>query len=87
MAGTKELSKSGRWWDNQQKMYGKVKHTHNNKSWLSTYSDDLGDNGEEVVLVDGLWFSFKKDKIRTTFNENVKGFHFYVCNFLCRKQN
>ena len=81
VAGTKELSKSGRWWDNQQKMYGKVKHTHNNKSWLSTYSDDLGDNVEDVVLVDGLWFSFKKDKIRTTFNENVKGFHFYDVTF------
>ena len=81
VAGTKELSKSGRWWDNRQKMYGKVKHTHNNKSWLSAYSDDLGDNVEEVVLVDGLWFSFKKDKIKTTFNEDVKGFHFYDVTF------
>jgi len=81
VAGTKELSKSGRWWDNKVKMYGKVKHTHNNKSWLSAYSDDLGDNIEEVVLVDGLWFSFKKDKIKTTFNEKVKGFHFYDVTF------
>jgi len=81
VAGTKELSKSGRWWDNKQKMYGRVKHTHNNKSWLSTYSDDLGNNVEEVVLVDGLWFSFQKDKIKTTFNEEVKGFHFYDVTF------
>ena len=81
VAGTKELSKSGRWWDNKQKMYGRVKHTHNNKSWLSTYSDDLGNNVEEVALVDGLWFSFQKDKIKTTFNEEVKGFHFYDVTF------
>ena len=81
VAGTKELSKSGRWWDNKQKMYGRVKHTHNNKSWLSTYSDDLGNNVEEVVLVDGLWFSFQKDKIKTVFNEEVKGFHFYDVTF------
>ena len=81
VAGTKELSESGRWWDNKQKMYGRVRHTHNNKSWLSSYSGDLGDNVEEVVLVDGLWFSFQKDKIKTTFNEEVKGFHFYDVTF------
>ena len=70
VAGTKELSESGRWWDNKQKMYGRVRHTHNNKSWLSSYSGDLGDNVEEVVLVDGLWFSFQKDKIKTTFKNH-----------------
>jgi hypothetical protein len=38
VAGTKYMGESGRWWDKKNKMYGKVKHTHEGKSWLSEYS-------------------------------------------------
>jgi glycosyltransferase involved in cell wall biosynthesis len=81
VAGTKYLSQSGRWWENPRKMYGRVQHTHEGKTWLSSYSADLGQNLEEVVLVDGLFFSVDKSKIKKTFNEDVKGFHFYDVNF------
>lgn len=81
VAGTKYLSSSGRWWENPKKMYGRVQHTHEGKTWLSSYSADLGQSLEEVVLVDGLFFAIDKTKIKKVFNEDVKGFHFYDVNF------
>jgi len=84
VAGTKQLSESGRWWDNPKKMYGQVKHTHQGKSWLSAYSDSLGDSIEEVVLVDGLFFAVHKDRVKEDFNLDVSGFHFYDVDFCFR---
>jgi hypothetical protein len=81
VAGTKYLAQSGRWWEKPKKMYGRVQHTHEGKTWLSSYSNDLGQNIEEVVLVDGLFFIVDKTKIKKIFNEDVKGFHFYDVNF------
>jgi glycosyltransferase involved in cell wall biosynthesis len=81
VAGTKFMSSSGRWWDDMKKMYGKVSHTHNGKTWLSSYSQDLGNNLEEVVVVDGLFFAIDKNRIQKTFNEEFKGFHFYDVSF------
>ena len=77
VAGSKNMPVSGQWWENRNKMYGRVAHTHEGKTWLSTYSDDLGQNLEEVVVVDGVWFAVHKNRIKKTFNENVEGFHFY----------
>jgi hypothetical protein len=81
VAGTKYLSQSGKWWENPKKMYGRVAHTHEGKTWLSTYSADLGHELEEVVVCDGVWFAVDKTKIKKTFNENVEGFHFYDVTF------
>lgn len=81
VAGTKELPSSGKWWENPKKMYGRVSHTHEGKTWLSSYSDDLGQNIEEVVTVDGVFFAIDKTKILTEFNETVEGFHFYDVTF------
>lgn len=81
VAGTKNMPESGRWWDNPKKMYGRVAHTHEGKTWLSTYSDDLGQELEEVVIVDGLFFAIDKTKIKTKFNEKVEGYHFYEITF------
>jgi len=81
VAGTKYLSSSGRWWEDPKKMYGKVSHTHEGKTWLSSYSEDLGNELEEVVLVDGVFFAVNKDRLKNNFNEDVKGFHFYDVNF------
>jgi len=77
LAGTKELSKSGRWWDNSKQMFGKVKHQHNGKTWTSSYSDDLNNNLEETLNVDGLFFAVKKSRLKIDFNEEYDGFHFY----------
>ena len=62
-------------------MYGRVAHTHEGKTWLSAYSDDLGQNLEEVVTVDGVFFAVDITKLETGFNENVEGFHFYDVTF------
>ena len=84
VAGTKYMSETGRWWDDKKKMYGKVKHTHNGKSWLSSYSGDLGNELTEAVIVDGLFFSVHRGRIKKGFNLDVKGFHFYDVDFCFR---
>ena len=81
VAGTKYMAPSGQWWENPRKMYGRVAHTHEGKTWLSSYSDDLGQSLEEVVVCDGVWFATHKNRIKKTFNENVEGFHFYDVTF------
>lgn len=81
VAGSKNMPVSGQWWENRNKMYGRVAHTHEGKTWLSSYSDDLGQNLEETVIVDGVWFAVDKRRIKKTFNENVEGFHFYDVTF------
>lgn len=81
VAGTKYLSNTGRWWDDKKKMYGRVLHTHEGNTWLSSYSDDLGQELEEVVIVDGLFFAVNKNKIKVPFDETVKGYHFYDVTF------
>ena len=64
VAGTKHVSSDGKWWDNPKKMYGRVLHTHEDKTWLSSYSEDLGQNLEEVVVVDGVFFVVDKSRSR-----------------------
>tara|TARA_B100000963_G_scaffold158208_1_gene137716 strand:+ start:2709 stop:4358 length:1650 start_codon:yes stop_codon:yes gene_type:complete len=86
VAGSKYLPESGKWWEMPKRMYGRVKHTHNNKSWLSEYSPDLGKGIENVINVDGLFFTIHKqriynDNIYKPFDETVKGFHFYDVDF------
>jgi hypothetical protein len=81
VAGSKNMPVSGQWWENRKKMYGRVKHTHEGRTWLSTYSDDLGQNIEEVSNVDGVFFAIDKTKIKKNFNEDFKGFHFYDVSF------
>jgi hypothetical protein len=81
VAGSKNMPVSGQWWENPKKMYGRVQHTHEGKSWLSSYSDDLGHDLEEVVNVDGVFFAVDITKLEKGFNENVEGFHFYDVTF------
>jgi len=81
VAGTKNLPEDGKWWSNPRKMYGRVAHTHEGKTWLSTYSDDLNQSIEETVIVDGVFFAIDKTKIKKYFNEDFKGFHFYDLSF------
>lgn len=81
VAGSKSMPESGRWWENPKDMFGRVQHTSGGKSWLSTYSQDLGNNLEEVVVVDGVFFAVDKSRIKTGFNETVEGFHFYDVTF------
>ena len=69
VAGTKSLSETGRWWDDRSAMFGRVKHTNDGKSWLSSYSNDLGENIEETIVVDGVWFAVNKNNLKKDFDE------------------
>ena len=84
IAGTKYLAKSGRWWENPRKMYGRVKHTHEGKTWDSNYSADQDKIINEMVTVDGLFFATHKGRIKKHFDETVEGFHFYDVDFCFR---
>jgi len=81
VAGTKHMAQSGMWWEKRKKMYGRVKHTNEGKSWLSAYSPDIANDVEEVIVVDGVFFSCHKGRIKKEFDETVEGFHFYDVTF------
>lgn len=81
MAGTTEMPISGMWWEDRSKMFGIVNHESEGKKWESKYSDSLGNDVKEVVVVDGVFIALNKQKIKSKFDENVEGFHMYDVNF------
>jgi GT2 family glycosyltransferase len=84
IAGTTNLNESGRWWDDQTKMVGSVKHRHKGKTWESKYSGKFKNKIIETIIVDGLFFAVDKQKIKCSFDEKVEGFHFYEIDFCFR---
>ncbi len=80
LAGTDDLV-SGMWWEKKDKMYGQVKHQHNGKTWKNSYSDSFGDRLKDVITIDGLFMVAHKERLKTGFNEEFKGFHFYDISF------
>ena len=83
-AGTKYLPKSGMWWEINTEMIGIVNHESGGKKWTSKYSESKGSKLDDVVIVDGLFIAVNKTKIKKSFNEDVKGFHFYDVDFSFR---
>jgi len=81
MAGTTDMPESGMWWENRKKMVGIVNHEHEGKKWESKYSDSLGNDILETIIVDGLFMAINKKRIKKNFNEDFKGFHFYDIPF------
>ena len=81
MAGTTNMPSSGMWWEDRSKMYGIVNHESGGKKWESKYSDSLGNDIKEVVVVDGVFIAIDKNKIKQNFDESVDGFHMYDINF------
>jgi hypothetical protein len=81
LAGSKFLHENAQWWVIPQTMYGIVNHKDGGKKWTSTYSKDLGVGVEDVVLIDGLFMAFNKNKIKHKFDETIEGFHFYDLGF------
>lgn len=81
MAGTTKMPESGMWWEDRSKMFGIVNHESEGKKWESKYSDSLGNDVKEVVVVDGVFIALNKQKIKSNFDENVEGFHMYDVNF------
>lgn len=84
VAGSVSLPSSAKWWEDFSKMRGIVNHEHGGKKWESKYSKNKGNKIDEVLLVDGLFIVFDKRKIKTNFNEQVEGFHFYDVDFTFR---
>ena len=81
-AGTKYMPKSGMWWDvGMTEVIGQVYHQHDGKKWLSQYSESFGNKVEETIIVDGLFFAVNKKTLKSNFDENIKGFHFYEVDF------
>ena len=81
MAGTTSLTDSGRWWDERKKMVGIVNHEHEGKRWESKYSESFENGICQTLMVDGLFIALHKKRIKKTFDESVKGFHFYDFTF------
>ena len=81
VAGTTLLPESGQWWEDPSKMVGIVNHENDGKKWESRYSEDIGIKIQKTVIVDGLFIGVDKTRIKKTFDENVKGFHFYDVDF------
>lgn len=81
MAGTTHMPPSGMWWEDRSKMFGIVNHESGGKKWESKYSDSLGNDIKEVVVVDGVFIALNKNKIKENFDESVEGFHLYDINF------
>lgn len=65
-------------------MRGIVNHESAGKKWESKYSMSKGNQLDEVLLVDGLFIVLHKNRIKKSFNESVKGFHFYDVDFSFR---
>jgi glycosyltransferase involved in cell wall biosynthesis len=84
LAGSTQLPESAKWWEDFSKMKGIVNHEHEGKKWESKYSASLGNQIDDVVLVDGLFVVLNKKNIKQTFNEEIKGFHFYDVDFSFR---
>ena len=81
VAGTTNMPSSGMWWENRRKMVGVVNHEHLGKKWESKYSTSLGNDIEEVVVVDGLFMAIHKQRIKSNFIEDFDNFHFYDISF------
>jgi hypothetical protein len=81
LAGTTDLPISGKWWEDRSKMVGIVNHENNGKKWESKYSNSWGNELNQVVLVDGLFFAVHKNRIKLNFDEKIEGFHFYEIDF------
>lgn len=81
VAGTRYYPKSGMWWEINSEMIGQVYHQHNGKKWLSSYNEPFGNKIIESIIVDGLFIALHKKRINKSFNEDVKGFHFYDTTF------
>ena len=84
LAGSTQLPSSAKWWEDFSKMKGIVNHENGGKKWESKYSTSLGNQIDDVVLVDGLFIVLNTKNIKQKFNEEIKGFHFYDVDFSFR---
>ena len=80
MAGGVYMPETGKWWEQPITMRGIVNHQKDDKKWESKYSNSV--NGlSEVLIVDGVFISLDKTKIKKQFDSDMPGFHFYDLSF------
>lgn len=84
LAGSRYMSETGKWWEKSEHMVGRVRHSSDDRTWLSEYSPYVGKELDETVVIDGLFFAVHKKRILEPFDESVKGFHFYEVDFCFR---
>lgn len=80
IAGTTHLI-NGKWWTLRKNMVGSLNHVQNNRKYLTQYSPLQGNKLKDVVIIDGVFMCVDKNKIKSNFNEDFKGFHFYDIPF------
>lgn len=81
LAGTTNLI-SGMWWEDRSSMYGIVGHEHEGKRHVNFYNEKrYNDKVKDVVIIDGLFMMVHKQRIKSRFDEEFKGFHFYDIPF------
>ncbi len=84
VAGTTNISERGIWWENRQNLSGIVDHQKQDngkiKKWSSRFSVEKP-YVMDVKVVDGVFFAVHKKRIKTGFNEDFSGFHFYDLSF------
>lgn len=81
VAGTTDLSETGRWWDDRSKMCGVVEHTNGITEWVSEYSKPRSGYIVPVVLVDGVFIAADCNELEHGWDEEFKGFHLYDISF------
>ena len=87
VAGTDNLI-SGMWWELRESMYGMVNHEANGSVYPSIYNEQrFNDKVKDVVIIDGLFMMVDKTRIKSRFNEEFKGFHFYDLPFCVENLN
>lgn len=82
VVGSTIMPESGVYWEFiNQTMVGQIKHIHNNKTYESNYSGKFINKIIDVQTIDGVFIALNKKRVKTFFNEEFKGFHFYDHSF------
>lgn len=80
VAGSTLIPESGVWWEQKQRLCGRVWHVQNDNKYESCFSN-VFEAPQEVVVVDGVFIAFKKSKLKARFDERHDKFHFYDVSF------
>jgi hypothetical protein len=89
VAGSKQVNARQMWWLNEKKA-GQVVHYDEKlrKCWLTTFSDKLKNDLEEVLVIDGLFIAVDPSRLKCGFDTRLNGFDFYdICFCLNNAKN